>query len=338
LQATAAIGARRLCYFAHYHPAGIVADYVLHYLAELERSGFAVVVASTAALSEPEAEKLRGACAHLILRDNRGLDFGSWIDCYAAVPPDGAEFLLLCNDSVYGPIGSLADCIDRLTRTPADFYGLVANTQLGRHIQSWFVLLRPAAFQSPAFRERFSRPIPDGLAKDEVILHYEVGLSRDLEAAGLGGHALYDLDRDGLLGRRMPFNPTHFLWEELIAEIGIPFLKVDLLRDNPLFVDDLDRWPQVVARRAPALVPAIAADVAARRSAAGGPAQPVGGAGRRLLIAYLRWFRRCAVRDYRNAADGRTLRMRLNAAWFSLGLFAYRVVLKALRLLRLGGG
>ncbi|MEA3033372.1 MAG: hypothetical protein QOH86_1388 [Sphingomonadales bacterium] len=338
MQAKAAIGARRLCYFAHYHPAGLVADYVLHYLDALKRAGFAVVVASTAALGETEADKLRGACERLILRENRGLDFGSWIDCHAAVPPDGAEFLLLCNDSVYGPIGSLADCIDRLTRTPADFYGLVANEQLGRHIQSWFVLLRPAAFQSPAFRERFSSPIPDGVAKDEVILHYEVGLSRDLEAAGLGGHALYDADRHGLLARKMPFNPTHFLWEELIAEIGIPFLKVDLLRDNPLFVDDLDRWRQVVARRAPSLVPAIEADVAARRRAAGSPARPAGGAGRRLLVAYLRWFRRCAVRDYRYASDRRPLRMRLNAAWFSAGLFAYRVALKALRLMRLGSG
>lgn len=328
MQATAAIGARRLCYFAHYHPAGIVADYVLHYLAELKRAGFTVVAASTAALSETEADKLRGACECLILRDNRGLDFGSWIDCHAAVPPDGAEWLLLCNDSVYGPIGSLAACIDRLAATPADFYGLVANAQLGRHLQSWFVLLRPAAFRSPAFRERFSSPIPDGLAKEEVIRRYEVGLSRDLEAAGLSGHALYDPELHGLLSRRHPFNATHFLWRELVCSLGIPFLKVDLLRDNPLFVEDVEGWRDLVGALCPGLVAPIAADVEARRAASPPTAPPASGAGRSLLIFHLRRFRRAATRDFRYAAQGRRLLLRLNAAGFGAWLFLYRVLLK----------
>jgi hypothetical protein len=335
LQATGATGRGRLCYFAHYHPAGIVADYVVHYLAELRTAGFETVVASTAQLHEAEAEKLRSACDHLLLRENKGLDFGSWIDCYAARPPGAAELLLLCNDSVYGPVDSLAACIERLTRTDADFYGLVGNEQMGRHVQSWFVVLRPTAFESEPFRALFSAPVPEGLAKDEVIRRYEVGLSLRMHAAGLASHVLYDAARDGLLSRKVPFNPTHFLWEEMVGELGIPFLKVDLLRDNGLFVDDVERWRDVVAARSPALVAPIAADIAARRAAAARRAEPEGGLGRAMLIVYLRWFRRCAVRDYRYVRDGRRLLAALNAACFSAGLFLYRALLKAAKTARL---
>jgi len=41
-------------------------------------------------------------------------------------------------------------------------------------------------------------------------------------------------------------NPTHVFWRELI-ESGFPFVKVELLRDNPI-AQDISDWPQVLVK------------------------------------------------------------------------------------------
>jgi hypothetical protein len=196
------------------------------------------------------------------------------------------------------------------------------------------MLLRPAAYRSAALVERLSRPIAATKPKAAIIRDHEIGLSADFAREGLRGRALYEPARAGLISRKTPFNATSFLWEQLVVDAGVPFIKVELLRDNPLFVEDVERWPEVVAARSPELIQPIETDVATRRALGGGRPSAPAGPGLRLLILYLRWFRRCAVRDYRFAQAGRPLLLRLNACWFEIGFLGYRAVLKALSLLR----
>lgn len=272
---TAAIrGARRLCFFAHYHPHGIAAEHVLLHLAALAEAGFTVVVLSTATMPPAEAAKLRAVCALLIERENRGLDFGGWIEAVARFFPIEAELLLFANDSVYAPVGDLPGFIDRLVAVPADFYGAVESLEGAPHLQSWFLLFRPAAYRSPAFAALLGTPIPPDMPKAEIIARYEMGLTPALVAAGLRYHAAYSPSRHGLIAAAARLNAGQLLWRELIAD-GMPFLKIELLRDNPLHVPGLDAWPAAVGRRAPALVPAIRDDLARRRTA-GGVGAPVG--------------------------------------------------------------
>ncbi len=40
-------------------------------------------------------------------------------------------------------------------------------------------------------------------------------------------------------------NPTHYFWKELITKHRMPFLKVELLRDNPAGID-ISGWEEVV--------------------------------------------------------------------------------------------
>jgi hypothetical protein len=61
-----------------------------------------------------------------------------------------------------------------------------------------------------------------------------------MERAGLRALALYPaIERES--------NPTLMFWRELIMS-GFPFLKVQLLRDNPLQVD-LTGWDSLVRER-----------------------------------------------------------------------------------------
>lgn len=261
--------ARRLCFFAHYHPHGLAGDHVLLYLRALADAGFAVVVLSTADMSEGEQAKLQAACARLIMRENVGLDFGGWIEAVQRFFPIEAELLLLANDSVYAPVGDLPAFIDRLTAEPADFYGAVESMEYGRHLQSWFLLLRPAAYMSNAFRTLFATPVPSDLSKLDVIMTYEVGFAKRLAAEGLTYRAAYSQLSNGLLVGRKTINAGHLLWRELIEQAGLPFLKIELLRDNPARIGNLESWPMVVETRNAELQAAISADLQIRRSASG---------------------------------------------------------------------
>jgi hypothetical protein len=264
--AAAIRSARRVCFFAHYHPHGLVADHVLYYLGKLADAGFSVVVLSTATLVETEKSKLEAASKVLVMRENHGLDFGGWIEAVAHYFPLTAEFLLLANDSVYGPLSDLGDFIERLTSIPADFYGVIESYEISRHFQSWFLLLRPSAYRSSAFRDLMSKPIGPTLSKRNIIDKYEIGFSNCLEAEGLSGHAAWSAAYSGRIARERGYNPMHMLWRRMIKNYGIPFLKIELLRDNPLHVADFDRWEELVRVCSPELLSSIREDLLLRQN------------------------------------------------------------------------
>src|SRR5450631_2948851 len=181
--------AKRVCFFAHYHGDAIVADHVLFYLTAIKNAGFSTVLVSTSLLSPSEISKLGGVCAEIILRQNEGLDFGSWITAIEKFFPITAEILLLANDSVYAPVGDLAGYIDRLCSVDADFYGPVETNEIETHLQSWFILLRPKAYTSAAFSNLITFPMKATSSKLDLVKSYEIGLTQQLLAEKLSYHA-----------------------------------------------------------------------------------------------------------------------------------------------------
>lgn len=227
------------CLFAHFDKDDRVDDYVLRYLRYIKELNFLIVFISASRLPLCEVARVRCYCLDVILRDNAGLDFGSWAQAFSKYGSVIEGRLLLANDSVYGPVGSLSTALDRLTSRHADFYGLVESIEIAPHLQSWFLLFEPAVVRHPAFKEIWSRPY-DTMTKSQIITQGELGLSRDLIRAGFRYEALYLSSLAGLFGRYFPVNPMHFLWRQLLFEQGVPFLKVELLRDNPVDLDDTD--------------------------------------------------------------------------------------------------
>ena len=39
-----------------------------------------------------------------------------------------------------------------------------------------------------------------------------------------------------------PVNPTHFYWDVLIRDFGVPFIKIELIRDNPSKIENINEW------------------------------------------------------------------------------------------------
>ena len=247
-----------LAVFAHFDPGGQVAPHVERYLAALRDAVDRLVVVSTARL-DPAARGTLEGFGDLVERDNVGYDFYSWKTGFDHVRGwDRYDRVVICNDSVVGPMRPLTEILGEAAPRDVDFWGMTSSNELSPHVQSWFVVFERDAVGSGLLHGFWAAMEPVS-SRAEVIRRYEVGLSRLLLTAGLrmGTYlrvrtpaairaemrhrvALQKLpikDRPprptGLRTFRDPrWNPTYVLWDE-VFDGRLPFVKLDVLRDDP---------------------------------------------------------------------------------------------------------
>jgi Rhamnan synthesis protein F len=272
----------RVVVFCHFDGQGRIRDHTRAYIDALCGDGLAMVfVSNSAPLAPPDLAWVRTRAARIVLRRNVGYDFAAWRDAMTAcgLPASGTALLLLANDSVYGPLRPLGPALQRIDFDEADVWGATDSWQHRFHLQSYFVAFGPKALASEAFAD-FWNAVRAVRSKGWVVTRYEMGLSRALIAAGLRCRALWPYTgtiealrestaareecpaepaRDPFAAasgrneervlnaalRHIPLNPTADLWQVLIGQ-GFPFLKRELLRDNPSRVPDIAAWPSVV--------------------------------------------------------------------------------------------
>ncbi len=237
-----------VCLFAQYHPAGVIPAHTRRYLAALAGCGLRLHVACSGvgALATDDRAFLAGIGATGHPRANAGLDFGAWADLLRAGCADGAASVLLANDSVFGPYGDLLPILTRMGAGGLDAWGLVESFERVWHLQSWFVCLTAAALRRPAVRRVFGQDFA-AMGKEEVILHGELGLGVALRAERLAVAAVWR--HGGRLRRMIPVNPSHFDWRSMLHSGQVPFVKAELLRDNPANIGWIDDWRDVVQAR-----------------------------------------------------------------------------------------
>jgi lipopolysaccharide biosynthesis protein len=269
--------AGRIAVFSHYDAGGRVHDFVAYYLRQLGEAGFAVVfVSNSPRLPQETIERLRPSCGLILRRANVGYDFGAFKDGIARIPDcNGLERLLLVNDSVYGPFHPLREVLAGMDRS-AEVWGITDSGERHPHLQSYFLLFHPAAVRSEAFARFWTRLRPV-TSKEWAIANCEIGLTRALAAGGLRCRALCPsstaaadflkaVEERGLLraaglepvrrrfvrrvhaaaSRGVALNSMHYFWDYLIERGGCPFLKRELLRDNPLRIPGVGSWEEVV--------------------------------------------------------------------------------------------
>ena len=267
--------------FVHFDRAAVVREHVMEYLRALAEAGLSVVfVTNSGRLPPASMAALQRFCAGVLIRRNVGYDFGAWREGIErlALPRADTEMLVIINDSVYGPLCPLHGLIERIDLTEADLWGLTESWQSRYHLQSYFLAFSRAVLASDAWR-KFWASVQPVASKHWVIRTYEVGLTQALLRAGFRAQALWPYEplvreaelpagaerreaqerddpiyearrrharriRDAAVGR-IPLNPTSDLWRQLLLA-GYPFLKRELLRDNPTRVLDVADWREVV--------------------------------------------------------------------------------------------
>jgi lipopolysaccharide biosynthesis protein len=229
---------RRFCLFAHYDPHHRIDDYVVHNVKALQGAGLEVVFVTTTRPSVSEYARITPFCAAVIERENVGIDFGSWRTALLTYPKlMDSRLLVFTNDSVYGPLLPLGPILMRLENADCDFFAITESLEVKSHYQSYFLGFKSTCLRSPTFKQLI-RNIEILDDKQKVIANYEIKLKGLLEAGGLRGCALVP-PQSGPID-----NPTISDWRGLLTRGG-PYLKVQLLRENPRRVS-IDGWERVV--------------------------------------------------------------------------------------------
>jgi rhamnosyltransferase len=236
---------RRLAILAHYDAQCEVKRYILEHLRALRPLCSRVVLVSTSPLAPAEIEKAERYADEVALKENRGYDFGAWQSVLERSDLSAYDEVILTNSSVFGPIdeGGLRRSFERMENEPLDVWGMTDNHEIRWHLQSYFLVFRRRVLDSPAFANFWTSILPYS-DKFQVIRSYEVGLTTFLTEAGLRGRALvpahtlfpriYRVLRR--YRRRWRVNPTCRV-PEVLVDRGMPYVKVELLRDNPLEID-----------------------------------------------------------------------------------------------------
>ncbi len=287
----------RVAIFIHFDRRGAVGAHTLHYVRALAEAGCSVVFVTNSGRLRPEAlAALQPLCAGVLVRRNIGYDFGAMREGIEVLglPRANTESLVLANDSLYGPLGPLAPHLARIDFSAADVWGATDSWQQRYHVQSYFVAVSRKVLESKAWRG-FWQTVRPVKSKLWVVLRYEIGLSQALVQGGFElaalwrYHDLIDTVNPGYLmlptkeapenmepmltmrrihahrirhsvATRTAMNPTSDLWRQLV-QAGFPFLKRELLRDNPSGVADLADWRDEVRRRFGTVPPAVERDL-----------------------------------------------------------------------------
>lgn len=211
---------------AHWDPHSIADPYVINMCRHFKSLGWKVILAS--------ANKIQGIEENpdwadaILYRRCYGYDFTSWkaaLDCFSSLW--NCNEIILCNDSVFAPIGSYAPMHEKMQNISCDFWGITESRDLRPHLQSFHLVFRRAALQHYALKQFFNAV---QMSDDRIMaIDYETTLSIWLALHGLCPAAFAPL----IPNAPFYFNAITYQWAQLI-EAGVPLLKRELLINTHL--------------------------------------------------------------------------------------------------------
>lgn len=222
--ANAGFNGQRVAVLAHWDSDAVVDPYVIHYLAHFKELGWRTILISDKAIKL--TDDLLQVTDAVLYRTCPGYDFTSWKGALEYFPSlIDAEELILTNDSVFAPVGSLYTMHAAMMDVRCDFWGPVGSREFIPHLQSYYLIFRSKALRHEAFSRFWAGVQPD--ADRKRAIRCETALSTWLASHGLqpAVYAPMPLLNDDIS------NLTHDFWRELI-NIGTPFFKRELLKEN----------------------------------------------------------------------------------------------------------
>jgi hypothetical protein len=209
--------------FATYTPEGSVKPHVRPFLEALANEGVATTLIVTADhIGAVDATDLVDLVDGLYIRRTEGYDFGAWARIAREIDLSETRYLCLFNDSIIGPlnVGRFSTVFDRIRASDAQLIGLTDSQEIMHHLQSYFLVAKDDGVAALA---NYLAGVKAYANQEDVIIHYEVPLSRHFRNLNLKIEALFPSSTRG--------NETIERWRELIRR-GFPFVKVAALRSG----------------------------------------------------------------------------------------------------------
>ncbi len=257
---------------AHFSRRGRLAQYLAEFVDFLAPRVGRFVFVSTG-LAEQGAGYLQGK-VRLVVRENVGYDFWSYKVGIDALGDLGAFRQVWILNSSFLILDPSTLCRRMLDVDHArDVIGITTSNEHLPHVQSYSVLFQgPRIIQSAAFSSWWSRMVPIS-DRIQVILQYELGLSRHFVSAGFRLGSAFAVNRQEALQAilrsidvrdlRIPpggtgtfyldptqgygLNPTQYCCERLLADLRI--VKLELIRSKLTKLDLRDLLARLTTNR-----------------------------------------------------------------------------------------
>ncbi len=242
---------------AHFHPEGRVHEYLLNFITHVSTFAEKIIFASTNLNSEGR-NSLINFC-DVIDVDNIGYDFWSYkmgIN-YLGSELLNSDELVIMNSSfvIFDPLK-----LTSVFFTDDDYVGIKSLTKadiIGLHAQSYYISFKGNSLINSDLFKRWWEDLTPISDKNSVILNYEIGMSQYFIKGGCSLISTYNPNNENKLicisraigirhlsvqmnavGSEViinlewaeKVNPTHFLWDDLEAKLGI--IKIELIKNN----------------------------------------------------------------------------------------------------------
>ncbi|KLI51916.1 glycosyl transferase family 1 [Brachyspira hyodysenteriae] len=137
-----------LALFAGYDKDNIIDDYVVFYIEKLKKVADIIYV-SDCNMNDNELNKISDYCIHIINGRHEEYDFGSYKRGYIYAEQNNLlqnyDYLILCNDSVYGPLFNLNKIVNNIETAQSDIWGIfkyLEDENYKEHLQSYFISIK----------------------------------------------------------------------------------------------------------------------------------------------------------------------------------------------------
>lgn len=246
----------RFCIFSSHSEQNKIHDFVLYYIREIRALGFEIIFVSTSPeWVDAELKKLEGFVHTIVWRENVGYDFGSYKAGISVLPQplSSCNEVLLTNDSSYGPLFPLAPVFAHMGKRKYDMWGITDHYHsAGYHLMSYFLVLGKNTLRHELMNTFWGslQMVPPHF-KSTIITRYEIGLSRAVAQSGLrmGCYCPFEKliksklqsgehEREDFLrireGKIVDIASVYWYWRELIINLKSPFIKRNLISQNPV--------------------------------------------------------------------------------------------------------
>ena len=224
---------KRLAILAGYDKDNIIDDYVVYYIKELKKIADIIYVSDCNMLCD-ELKKISDYCLHIINGKHYEYDFGSYKRGYIYAKENNIlknyDYLILCNDSCYGPFFNFQEIVENMENKNTDVWSLfkyLKDDENDEHLQSYFLSLKQQVYLSEYFYD-FISSITNEKNKHDIIQKYEIGLSQLFKKEKVS--ISYMLD-SSIKEKDTDNNNVPFFNIKKAMELGFPLLKILALKE-----------------------------------------------------------------------------------------------------------
>lgn len=177
---------KRICLLAGYDKKNMLQDYVLYLARKLSKISDVYYFAD-GNFAPRELDKILPYTQYAASYPHRTYDFGSWQCLISHIGWQKImtyDEMIICNDSIYGPMSNMEDIFDYMDLRGYDFWGLTENYNSNYHLDSYFMVFKNDILRHPKFHEFWANIMPSSNRKV-----YESVLTPFLTELGFTGNS-----------------------------------------------------------------------------------------------------------------------------------------------------